>query len=90
MEDERFKYFLDCVQKNRELEEERLALEIPPKSKEADKALIAREIALGSRPAELLNFRPPKDLQLVSFAQLLTVRYITAHISPICRSPADP
>jgi hypothetical protein len=52
--------------KNREIEEEKLATELPPKTKEAEKIYIAKEIALGPRPTEIINFRMPKDMQLVS------------------------
>jgi len=69
MEDERFKYFFDCINKNREIEEEKLLMEPVPKNKDAEKALLARELALGPKPSEILNCKPPKDLQLVSFVK---------------------
>lgn len=62
MEDERFKYFLDCINKNRDIEEEKLLMEPVPKNKDAEKALLARELALGAKPSEILMFKQPKDL----------------------------
>lgn len=62
LEDERFKYFFDCISKNREIEEEKLQADAPPKTKEAEKMFIAKEQALGPRPSDILNFKMPKDL----------------------------
>ena len=57
MEDERAKYFLECINKFRELDEERFATEFPVKNN--------KEEPRAKEPSIFVNFKPPKDLQLV-------------------------